>query len=50
MRSRAQDLLTSFLAWRSNCGWRPFIALTALATAIHIPAYVVVVVGAFCCF
>ncbi len=33
-------------AWRSSAPWLPLILLTALATAIHIPFYVVVPIGA----
>lgn len=33
------------IAWRSSVPWLPLIALTAVATAIHIPIYVVIVSG-----
>jgi len=33
------------IAWRSSIPWLPLIALTAVATAIHIPIYVVIVSG-----
>jgi hypothetical protein len=34
------------IAWKTSAPWIPLIALTALATIIHVPAYVVIVVGA----
>ena len=33
-------------AWRSSAPWLPLILLTALATVIHIPFYVVIPIGA----
>lgn len=33
-------------AWRSSAPWLPLILLTALATIIHIPFYVVIPIGA----
>jgi len=33
-------------AWRSSAPWLPLVGLTALATAIHIPLYIVLLVGA----
>jgi len=33
------------IAWRSSLPWLPLIMLTALATAIHIPIYVVIIVS-----
>jgi hypothetical protein len=32
-------------AWRSSAPWLPLLGLTALATAIHIPIYVVFLIG-----
>jgi hypothetical protein len=34
------------LAWRSSSAWLPLIALTGLATAIHVSLYVVIPIGA----
>jgi hypothetical protein len=32
-------------AWRSSAPWLPLVGLTALATVVHIPIYVVFLVG-----
>jgi hypothetical protein len=32
-------------AWRISSPWLPLIVLTLLATAVHIPSYVVIVIG-----
>jgi len=32
-------------AWRSSAPWLPLVGLTALATVIHIPVYIVIPVG-----
>lgn len=37
------------MAWRTSTPWLPLIALTALATAIHIPIFVVVVAALIYC-
>jgi ABC-type uncharacterized transport system permease subunit len=34
------------IAWRSSVPWLPLIVLTAVATAIHIPIYVVIIAAA----
>ena len=34
------------IAWRSSVPWLPLIVLTAVATAIHIPIYAVIITGA----
>ena len=33
-------------AWRSSAPWLPLVGLTALATLVHIPFYIVLLVGA----
>lgn len=33
------------IAWRSSAPWLPIVGLTALATAVHIPIYIVIPVG-----
>ena len=33
---------SKLMAWRASAPWLPLIALTGLATAIHIPAYLVI--------
>ncbi len=35
-------------AWRSSAPWLLLVALTLLATIIHVPYYVVILVGAIC--
>jgi hypothetical protein len=37
---------SKIMAWRSSAPWLPLVGLTAIATAIHIPFYVVALVGA----
>ena len=32
-------------AWRSSAPWLPLVGLTLLATIIHIPSYIVIMVG-----
>jgi hypothetical protein len=32
-------------AWRSSAPWLPLVGLTALATAVHIPIYIIFLVG-----
>jgi hypothetical protein len=32
-------------AWRSSAPWLPLVGLTALATSVHVPIYVVFLVG-----
>ena len=33
-------------AWRSSAPWLPLVAVTALATVVHIPLYIVLLAGA----
>jgi hypothetical protein len=33
-------------AWRSSAPWLPLVAVTALATVVHIPFYIVLLAGA----
>ena len=33
-------------AWRSSAPWLPLVGLTAIATVVHIPFYVVALIGA----
>ena len=33
-------------AWRSSAAWLPLVGLTALATLVHVPFYIVLLVGA----
>ena len=33
-------------AWRSSAPWLPLVGLTALATLVHVPFYIVLLVGA----
>jgi len=35
-------------AWRSSAPWLPLIGLTLLATIIHIPYFIVILVGTIC--
>lgn len=35
-------------AWRSSAPWLPLVGLTLLATIIHIPYFIVILVGAIC--
>jgi hypothetical protein len=35
-------------AWKSSASWLPLVAVTGSATAIHIPTYVVILVGTLC--
>ncbi len=37
-------------AWRSSAPWLPLVGLTALATLIHIPYYIVILAGIAYCF
>ena len=34
--------------WRASAPWLPLVGLTLLATIIHIPYYIVILVGAIC--
>lgn len=33
------------IAWRASSPWLPLVGLTAMATVVHMPAYVVIVVS-----
>ena len=35
-------------AWRSSAPWLPLVGLTLLATIVHIPLYIVILVGTIC--
>ena len=35
-------------AWRSSAPWLPLVGLTLLATIVHIPYYIVILVGTIC--
>jgi hypothetical protein len=37
---------SKIIAWRSSAPWLPLVGLTAIATVVHIPFYVVALIGA----
>jgi hypothetical protein len=37
---------SKIIAWRSSAPWLPLAGLTAIATVIHIPFYIVALIGA----
>jgi hypothetical protein len=39
---------SNITAWRSSAPWLPLAGLTAMATVIHIPLYIVVMLGGLC--
>jgi hypothetical protein len=39
---------SKIIAWRTSVPWLPLVGLTAIATLVHIPFYVVVLISAIC--
>jgi len=37
---------SKIIAWRSSAPWLPLVGLTAIATVVHVPFYVVALIGA----
>ena len=40
---------SKIVAWRSSAPWLPLVGLTAIATVIHIPFFIVALMGAIYC-